>query len=388
MTSRDLTENVEQLQVRAGARARSAIGMVTALARLAERAAEHDGLVMTGRSHNVRRPGHDAGQALRQRRRGAARRRSAGRRAARPLPAARASRARSAPSRTSSTCSAATPRRSTSSRRPWPRHLGFDAVAHQRRPGVPPLARPRRRRRAGAGGGRPGQPGHHHPPDGGHELATEGFAAGQVGSSAMPHKMNSRSCERINGLSRSCAGHLTMVGGLAGDQWNEGDVSLLGRAPGGAARRVPRRPTGCSRPLAVLDDFGAYPAVVAASSSATCPFLATTKVLMAAVRAGVGREDGPRGASRSTPWRWPWRCASRAPTATTCSTAWRPTRGSRSTGPTLDALVGEPARLRRRRAAARWPPSSPGRQRRGRRHPDAAVVPARAAAVAHYRRAA
>ena len=37
---------------------------------------------------------------------------------------------------------------------------------HQRRPGVPALARPRRRRRAGAGGLRAGQPGHHHPPDG------------------------------------------------------------------------------------------------------------------------------------------------------------------------------------------------------------------------------
>jgi len=52
MTSRDLTENVEQLQVREAlvlVRAR----MVTALARLAERAAEFDALVLTGRSHNV-----------------------------------------------------------------------------------------------------------------------------------------------------------------------------------------------------------------------------------------------------------------------------------------------------------------------------------------------
>src|SRR3546814_10397424 len=52
MTSRDLTENVEQLQVKAAlelVRDR----MVTTLARLAERAAEHATLVMTGRSHNV-----------------------------------------------------------------------------------------------------------------------------------------------------------------------------------------------------------------------------------------------------------------------------------------------------------------------------------------------
>ncbi|HEU5006709.1 MAG TPA: lyase family protein, partial [Jatrophihabitantaceae bacterium] len=52
MTSRDLTENVEQLQVR------SALGIVrgktlAVLARLARRAAEYDAQVMAGRSHNV-----------------------------------------------------------------------------------------------------------------------------------------------------------------------------------------------------------------------------------------------------------------------------------------------------------------------------------------------
>ena len=59
----------------------------------------------------------------------------------------------------------------------------------------------------------------------GHELASEGFAKGQVGSSAMPHKMNSRSCERLNGFTAILKGYLTMAGELAGDQWNEGDVS-------------------------------------------------------------------------------------------------------------------------------------------------------------------
>ncbi|MFM8205086.1 MAG: lyase family protein, partial [Actinomycetales bacterium] len=45
----------------------------------------------------------------------------------------------------------------------------------------------------------------------GHGLVSEGFKAGQVGSSAMPHKMNSRSCERINGLTKVLAGYLTMI---------------------------------------------------------------------------------------------------------------------------------------------------------------------------------
>jgi hypothetical protein len=59
----------------------------------------------------------------------------------------------------------------------------------------------------------------------GHETASEGFAPGQTGSSAMPHKMNSRSCERVNGFHVILKGYLAMAAGLAGDQWNEGDVS-------------------------------------------------------------------------------------------------------------------------------------------------------------------
>jgi adenylosuccinate lyase len=59
----------------------------------------------------------------------------------------------------------------------------------------------------------------------GAELATEGFQPGQVGSSAMPHKMNARSCERVVGLRHVLTGHLAMVSGVSGDQWNEGDVS-------------------------------------------------------------------------------------------------------------------------------------------------------------------
>jgi adenylosuccinate lyase len=124
----------------------------------------------------------------------------------------------------------------------------------------------------------------------GAELVTEGFKDGQVGSSAMPHKMNTRSCERVNGLSVVLRGYASMVSELAGDQWNEGDVSCS------VVRRVALPDAFYAidglleTMLTVLDEFGAFPAVIAAELEKYLPFLATTKILMAAVKAGVGRE--------------------------------------------------------------------------------------------------
>jgi len=124
----------------------------------------------------------------------------------------------------------------------------------------------------------------------GAELVTEGFKDGQVGSSAMPHKMNTRSCERINGLAVVLRGFSSMVGELAGDQWNEGDVSCS------VVRRVALPDSFFAidglleTMLTVLDEFGVFPAVIAAELDRYLPFLATTKILMAAVKAGVGRE--------------------------------------------------------------------------------------------------
>jgi adenylosuccinate lyase len=124
----------------------------------------------------------------------------------------------------------------------------------------------------------------------GAELVTEGFKAGQVGSSAMPHKMNTRSCERINGLSVVLRGYASMVSELSGDQWNEGDVSCS------VVRRVAIPDAFYAidglleTTLTVLNEFGAFPAVIQAELDRYLPFLATTKILMAAVKAGVGRE--------------------------------------------------------------------------------------------------
>jgi len=125
----------------------------------------------------------------------------------------------------------------------------------------------------------------------GAELVTEGFKEGQVGSSAMPHKMNTRSCERVNGLAVVLRGYASMVGELAGDQWNEGDVSCS------VVRRVALPDAFYAIDglietfLTVLTEFGAFPDVIQSELTRYLPFLSTTKILMASVKAGVGREE-------------------------------------------------------------------------------------------------
>ncbi|HIW92550.1 MAG TPA: adenylosuccinate lyase [Candidatus Corynebacterium avicola] len=124
----------------------------------------------------------------------------------------------------------------------------------------------------------------------GNETVTEGFKEGQVGSSAMPHKMNARSCERVGGLQIILRGYMTMASDLAGSQWNEGDVFCS------VVRRVALPDAFfafdgmCETFLTVLDEFGAFPAMIDRELERYLPFLATTRILMAAVRSGVGRE--------------------------------------------------------------------------------------------------
>jgi adenylosuccinate lyase len=124
----------------------------------------------------------------------------------------------------------------------------------------------------------------------GHETASEGFAPGQTGSSAMPHKMNSRSCERVNGFHVILKGYLAMAAGLAGDQWNEGDVSCS------VVRRVMLPDAFYAIDgmfetyLTILGQMDAYESVIAAETARYLPFLMTTTVMMEAVKRGVGRE--------------------------------------------------------------------------------------------------
>ena len=125
----------------------------------------------------------------------------------------------------------------------------------------------------------------------GGETATEGFAPGQVGSSAMPHKMNTRSAERVNGFQVVLGGYVHMLGGLVGDQWFEGDVSCS------VVRRVALPDSFFAfdgmmeTMLHVLDEMGVYEAVLQRELERFMPFLATTTLLMESVQRGAGREQ-------------------------------------------------------------------------------------------------
>ena len=124
----------------------------------------------------------------------------------------------------------------------------------------------------------------------GHELAGEGFLPGQVGSSAMPHKMNSRSCERLNGLHVILKGYLSMTAALAGDQWNEGDVSCS------VVRRVALPDSFFAIDalletfLVILNQMEINVPVIGREKNHYLPFLLTTTIMMEAVKRGVGRE--------------------------------------------------------------------------------------------------
>jgi len=288
LTSRDLTENVEQLQVQLSLRHVHAHGVAVA-ARLAERAVEYAELVMAGRSHNVAAQATTLGKrfasaadelliALTRLEELIARYPLRGIKG--PMGTAQdmldlldgdASKLAQLESRIAGHLGFAHVLRSVG--QVYPRSLDHEVLSALVQVAAGPSSFAHTIRLMA-----------------GNELVTEGFQAGQVGSSAMPHKMNTRSCERVNGLAVVLRGYASMGAELAGAQWNEGDVFCS------VVRRV-ALPDGffaidglMETFLTVLAEFGAYPAVVSRELDRYLPFLATTRVLMAAVRAGVGRE--------------------------------------------------------------------------------------------------
>ena len=288
MTSRDLTENVEQLQVR---RALELVRdrMVAALVRLARLAREHETLVITGRTHNVPAQATTLGKRFAS----AAEEMLLALRRVETVLDDYPLRGIKGPVGTSQDALALLgddPSRLAELEQRVAEHLGFartltsvgqvyprsldhevGSALVQVAAGPASLATTIRLMA-------------------GQELLTEGFKPGQVGSSAMPHKMNSRSCERVDGLALVIRGYATMLSELAGAQWNEGDVfcSVVRRV---ALPGVFLATDGLFQTfLTVLDELGVYPAVVQRELDRYLPFLATTAVLVAAVQRGVGRE--------------------------------------------------------------------------------------------------
>jgi len=288
MTSRDLTENVEQLQIRRSLELAHAHG-VAVVARLAEHAVQYRDVVMAGRSHNVAAQATTLGKRFAS----AAEETMIALTRVRELIDRYPLRGIKGPMGTGQDMLdlfggdaerlAELERRVaeflgfdavlTSVGQVYPRSLDHDVVSALVQLGAGPSSLALTIRLMA-----------------GHELVTEGFAPGQVGSSAMPHKMNTRSCERVNGLQVVLCGYATMAAELAGAQWNEGDVFCS------VVRRVALPDAFFAIDgqietfLTVLEEFGAYPAVIERELNRYLPFLATTRILIAAVKAGMGRE--------------------------------------------------------------------------------------------------
>ncbi|RQM33670.1 adenylosuccinate lyase, partial [Rhodococcus ruber] len=277
MTSRDLTENVEQLQILRSLEHAHAHGVAIA-ARLAERAAEYSTLVMAGRSHNVAAQATTLGKrfasaadelliALTRLRELIARYPLRGIKG--PMGTAQdmldllggdADKLARLEAKVAEHLGFANVL--TSVGQVYPRSLDHDVLSALVQVAAGPSSFAHTIRLMA-----------------GHELVTEGFQPGQVGSSAMPHKMNTRSCERVNGLQVVLRGYASMAAELAGAQWNEGDVFCS------VVRRVALPDAFFALDglmetfLTVLAEFGAYPAVIEKELNRYLPFLATTKVL-------------------------------------------------------------------------------------------------------------
>ena len=288
MTSRDLTENVEQLQIWQSLQLAHDRGVAVA-ARLAERAIDYRDLVMAGRSHNVAAQATTLGKRFAS----AAEETLIALKRIRELIARYPLRGVKGPMGTGQDMLdlfGGNEERLGDLERRVAEHLGFAGVLDsvgQVYPRSLDYDAVSALVQLGAG---PSSLAHTIRLMAGHELATEGFAPGQVGSSAMPHKMNTRSCERVNGLQVVLRGYASMTAELAGAQWNDGDVFCS------VVRRVALPDAFFAIDgqietfLTVLAEFGAYPAVIQRELDRYLPFLATTKVLIAAVRAGMGRE--------------------------------------------------------------------------------------------------
>jgi len=122
-------------------------------------------------------------------------------------------------------------------------------------------------------------------------ILSEGMKDGQTGSSAMPHKVNARLSERVNGLTALLKGHALMLQELVGNQWNEGDVSCS------VVRRVALADAFYSidaildTMIRIIKRLEVFPEVLDREVRENLPFLISSQIMNALVKKGLGRED-------------------------------------------------------------------------------------------------
>jgi adenylosuccinate lyase len=131
----------------------------------------------------------------------------------------------------------------------------------------------------------------------------EPFAAGQTGSSAMPHKRNPEKCERITGLARLFRGYTTVaLENVA--LWHERDLT------DSAPERIVL-PDACILLDYVLDLFtfimrglDVFPERMRENAESTYGVIFSQRVLLALVEKGLKRQDAYKLAQRSAMRAW------------------------------------------------------------------------------------
>ena len=131
----------------------------------------------------------------------------------------------------------------------------------------------------------------------------EPFAAGQKGSSAMPHKRNPVVCERVSGLARVIRGHAT-AGFENVTLWHERDISHSS-----AERIVLPDATGLLDFMLkdmtwVMDGLVVFPERMADHVMAMGGIAFSQSVLLALVEAGLARDDAYRIVQRTAAAAW------------------------------------------------------------------------------------
>ncbi len=131
----------------------------------------------------------------------------------------------------------------------------------------------------------------------------EPFAAGQKGSSAMPHKRNPVVCERVSGLARVIRGHaMTALENVA--LWHERDISHSS-----AERMIFPDATGLLafmlRDMAwVMDGLVVFPERMRELVDSRGGIAFSQTVLLALIEAGLARDDAYRIVQRAAAAAW------------------------------------------------------------------------------------